>query len=491
MSQISENEFAYLADQFKTARPILFTGAGFSLGVKNIVGSNVPSYTEVKEGIWKLCFPDKEVSEESSVQDIYDLALTQKRGVLTHYLKNNLTIDAESIPSWYRDIFNFPWYKAYTLNIDDLEIATSRKHQIGRKVVALSATIEKAIPNIDLLGAETLKVIHLNGIIEDIPDNSTFSTTQYAARLSKLDPWYTNFVNELLVYPVIFIGTSLNEPALWQHLELKKKRVPRGEGEHRSKSFLVKPSLDPAKEGLLSFYNVVHIPMTAEEFTTELISRLSPALEEGRHFIKQFRRDSGSAKFSIPMVSSLLTELNKKTDYLLGAFPQWADIHQKRAIIRKSDDTILATCQVRLKLADNRGVIAITGTAGSGKSTAVMRAAYALNAQGKVVGWLDRDSEYDSHSIREFLENNPSIDVLCIDDAETLGMEITSFLVELSKKEKSPLVVFSITATKIDRLINATQLGKTSYTEITIPLLADSDIDDLIGVLRVSPNSGF
>ena len=71
-------------------------------------------------------------------------------------------------------------------------------------------------------------VIHLNGKLEDLPENVTFSLTQYAERIAKPDPWYIRLTSDLLSRPFVFIGTSLNEPPLWQHIEIRRERGGRG-----------------------------------------------------------------------------------------------------------------------------------------------------------------------------------------------------------------------------------------------------------------------
>ena len=257
MESISKHDLSYLADQFKLARPIMFTGAGFSTGVKNISGTSVPSYSEVRQKLWDMCFPGETLNAESSVQDLYDMALVQRKPILAEYLRNNLTVDSNSVFGWYKDFFELPWKKAYTLNIDDLETSVARNFNLSRNVKSISGTSDKAIPELNPASPGTLSLIHLNGTTEDIPENTTFSTTQYASRFSKLDPWYANLVNELLVFPVVFIGTKLNEPPLWNHLELRKKST--GGGEYRARSFLVTKNLDPAKKAFIQTLNLIKI----------------------------------------------------------------------------------------------------------------------------------------------------------------------------------------------------------------------------------------
>ena len=47
----------HLRTQFERARPILFTGAGFSVTARNSSGETLPAYAALQEKLWDLCFP--------------------------------------------------------------------------------------------------------------------------------------------------------------------------------------------------------------------------------------------------------------------------------------------------------------------------------------------------------------------------------------------------------------------------------------------------
>jgi len=79
---INQNWFLHIQSQFERARPILFTGAGFSLGAANVRGKPVPSSTELRKMLWELCFPGAPVEDGSSLQDLYDHALRRSRAKL-------------------------------------------------------------------------------------------------------------------------------------------------------------------------------------------------------------------------------------------------------------------------------------------------------------------------------------------------------------------------------------------------------------------------
>src|ERR1039458_3293775 len=109
----------YLTTQLETARAILFTGAGFSLAAKNIKGESMPSAGRLKEELWKLCFPDDPVDSNSALQNVYEAALMRNARETKELLTALLSVDGNSLPEWYSLFFKLPWFKCYTLNIDD------------------------------------------------------------------------------------------------------------------------------------------------------------------------------------------------------------------------------------------------------------------------------------------------------------------------------------------------------------------------------------
>jgi len=248
----------HLANQFRRGHAILFTGAGFSSRAQNTQGEPLPTLTQLREALWKLCFPGEPVDETSSAQDIFQYALTRNPKGLTDLLRQLLTVDAGSLPREYGVWFSMPWQRVYTLNIDDLPAAVTRKISLPWPLRSVSGTTLGEPP---LREGAALDVIHLNGTLEDIPDRVTFSTTQYAERLVRQEPWYVRCVADILTRPVVFVGTKLDEPPLWQHMELRKARGGRELRELRPKSYLVIPNLDRARKELLRQLNIIHLPI--------------------------------------------------------------------------------------------------------------------------------------------------------------------------------------------------------------------------------------
>src|SRR5689334_18172313 len=109
-----QNVLGHLGNQFEKATPILFTGAGFSLAAKNVLGEQVPGAYALREKLWKLCFGDAPFEDASSLQDLYQTALNRHSGDLTKLLIATFSVDPETVPAWYSALFNFPWHRCYT-----------------------------------------------------------------------------------------------------------------------------------------------------------------------------------------------------------------------------------------------------------------------------------------------------------------------------------------------------------------------------------------
>lgn len=467
----------HLRTQFARARPILFTGAGFSLAARAIGGGHLPTAEQLKEAIWNLVFPGTPVSPNASLQDVYDAALLRARRDLIGLLQKRLSVDADTLPRWYETYFALPWRRSYTLNVDNLELAALRAFPQARGIRVISATE----PEPPAISDARLQVIHLNGTLEQVPDDVRFSRRQYAERLGRPDPWYSMLVADLLSHPCIFIGTALEEPSLWEHIELRGPRGDRSSRELRPKSYLVSPSLDEARAALLETYNVTWLPMTAEAFAEYVLHEMLPVADDGYRILEGELRGGPRRQRQVPDVAQLLGDPNERTDYLLGAEPVWADLQSGRAISRESDETVWDA--VKTAFGDGEPiVVVITGTAGAGKSTALMRLALRLTSDGSRVAWVDRDSEHAPADLRACTSGDDAPAVLALDDADLYGSELASIVREAAIGSKS-LPIVALRSGRVDRYLPPALLEGVKVVEVAMPPLEDSDIDGLIDTL--------
>ena len=433
--------------------------------------------------IWHLCFPSDPFDESSSLQDVYQAALAKDRNGLRELLTRKLTVNSQSIDERIARYFSFPWYRIYTLNIDNLPDAVSRHFPFKRPLIEMSAMN----PTQSRLGANAayapLPIYHLNGSLADAPDNVTFSAQQYARRQVFPDSLYQELVADIVCRPVIFVGTRLDESALWQNVEIRKARGAREMRELRPRSYLVTPKLDRAREARLSEFNIAWIPMTAEDFSDQVLKPLAEASQVGLQLF-QFTREDSSRTATIPEVGELATEPQQQSEFLLGQEPIWADIQSERAVERSCDAEYWSTLESSLAERGPKGIVLIVGTAGAGKSTCLMRLALRSTAQGHHVAWVDRDNELSPRDIISAMKAESSPSILAIDDADLFGSSLSPMLLDITSLERKPLILVSVRSGVVDRVIDHVVLAGIPIREAAVPHLADRDIDSLLNVLN-------
>jgi tetratricopeptide (TPR) repeat protein len=489
-STVDPGVIAYLSGQFERGRPVLFSGAGFSLGAKDLDGKPLPSGGTIAAEISELIYPGAAPEEGTTLQDLFQAAHDRKRSELKALLSRRLSVSPASVPDYYRVWLSMPWSHGYTLNVDDLPAACNQHFALPRAIATRSALREEHFGT-SVPSASDLVMTYLNGVVADAPDLVTFSTAQYGKRLAAHDPWYQRLVADLLSQPFVFIGTKLDESPLWQHIELRGSKGVRGQRELRPRSFLVTPTLPRAKRDVLQGYNVEWLAMNTEEFAATVLDPIlrSPAAKSGLKAIAKRQQTSEGATIRIEDVASLIAGDKASTAslFLVGAEPTWSDLSSGRAIHRDVDNEAyrLATIILaagREKTAPSGEVLLITGTAAAGKSSCLMRLCARLSAEGAHVAWIDREAIVGIRQIKKHLEQHTTIDVLAIDDADRYGAELVTLVNELTDERHPPLVACAMRASKVERSLNPARL-KVKPVEISMPGLTDPDIGGLIEVL--------
>jgi tetratricopeptide (TPR) repeat protein len=474
-----------LAFQFSQARPILFTGAGFSLGTKDVAGALLPSGEGFANELWKLCFGDDAREADSHLADLFHAAHTRKRTELTDLLRRRFTIDPSSLGDHFRLWFSMPWKRIYTLNVDNLASAASLRFTLPRRLTPRSACRPEDQHHAPSQGVD---VVHLNGLAEHGPDGVTFSVRQYSERLTAQDPWYAQLSAELLSYTVVFVGTPLEESTLWQHIEYRGSKTPRSR-ELRPHSYLVSPRISRARAALLDELNVEWVQMTGEQFALEVLAQLGEAAEAG---LAKCAASVAAPDNAVSDVAALLAKHTRRSTslFLMGDDPQWDDISQGRAIDRDCDAGLLsqarALSEPRLR-GEGAGTpaacLVVTGTAGSGKSTSLTRLAARLSADGVLTLWVDKTSDATAAHVRNLVLNMAARSIVVIDDIDRFGTEANTLIWELTHDENVGLLLIGLRASKVDRVINAARLPDVPLVEVSLPHLADGDIGKLLDVL--------
>lgn len=466
-----------LSNQMSRGDVILFTGAGFSLSAKGAIGHPIPTVGMLRELIWPLAFPNQPLDPDSTLGEIYEVASKRAGNRLGQLLKDYLKVDFQNLPDVYETWFSMPWYRIYTLNLDDLDAAVQAAFSLSRRIKSISALAD-VLPHTD----GDLLSIHINGRAADYP-NVTFSPRQYGERATRHESWYVHLVADLASHPILFVGTTLDEPLLWQYIELRRSRE-RGTRELRPGSYLVTQRISAAKRAMLQDFNIQLVEMGQEEFAKNILEGMKVEKQQGFHALST-RQSIDIRRNGIQRVSDLRTVQPDNTgEFLLGREPQWSDLVSGLAVRREFEESLKELIDRNLSR-----ITLITGTAGSGKSTTLMRQALRLQAEGKDVIWLNLDAEYTINEYRHIVRQSGA-GILAIDDVDHFGSSTANFLVELVSDNPKLTILATMRNTRLDRYNIEDQLTGLNPLIFSVPHLEDSDINLLIEALTKANRLG-
>lgn len=454
---------AAIVNAIARGQAVLLTGAGFSRGLTDLEGESLPLGSELAESIWPIAFRDDPFESDTPLSLVYTEALRSSPTLLNDQLNRHFKIDPKRMPDRYQTWYSLPWHRIYTLNIDDGDEVIRRRAE-GRALQIISAL--NTSPGV--VDANKLAVVHVNGRLEDLPD-LTFSQWDYADRTARTDTWYREFVTDLTTRPVVVVGSVLDEPPLWHYLQLRGERG--NNNELRPRSWLVSPRLDRGRKATLNRLNFVHIAETEENFFAANIKPYAPRLVAAQRADEVVRPEAALLDVSQAVRAAPAGSPN----YLLGATPQWADVVNGYVANFEFDDALIAQID-----ALTGGAIAVSGSAGSGKTTSLMKAAAVLSARGNTVLWLGRESEVPMAQIRcEAVDREA--DYLFIDDVDRFADQAPGLLGSLSQLSESLVIIVAARSARYVQLRYEERLRVDATLDQA--RLTDADATALLGQL--------
>jgi hypothetical protein len=258
---LSENDKQNLLRNLVRGRVVLVTGAGFSADATNVSGSTLPVGNQLAKSLWNFLY-ETEYDDKTSLKTLYAAAQTHRKGkaALRDFLFGELSV--KEYPQWYRAVCDWFWRRVYTFNADDLleRVFEDKSTPILDRIVAPATYKER-----DAF-LRSIQYIKLHGSIDDERD-LTFGPREYGTRAAaRADIWYLHFVEDYSTLPTIFVGTELDEPLMWQYVELRGAQQTRGQKVRRPKCFLVSPTISKPNEEVLEQFNIVAIRATGQLF---------------------------------------------------------------------------------------------------------------------------------------------------------------------------------------------------------------------------------
>jgi hypothetical protein len=304
----------------------------------------------------------------------------------------------------------FLWKRLYTLNIDDCVQSVYAHSDAPKQAIRTVNYRDHYQPSTD---RRELQVIHLHGFVGRASDGYVFSPHDYARVMSGNNPWLHILTESLATEPFIISGASLNEPDLEYFLSYRTPSTPR---RGRGPSLLVTPhpsvvtAADCERLGLTlvtaaweEFANWLDSMFpgapTIEELTVPDVSELFEPSLSRRSLVRLF------ADFDL-VTAGDAPQPGTPSAFLYGREPTWRELHQHLDLERTFNDQLLTLLKDRLAEssgADDR-VVAVLDTAGSGKTTAIRRAAVDLARLGIPVLALRSAARIDVAAVIECVE---------------------------------------------------------------------------------------
>ncbi|HKP61486.1 MAG TPA: SIR2 family protein [Polyangiales bacterium] len=496
-SLLDGNAITLLERHISQGRVVLLTGAGFSLDAKDQSGRPLPLTTQLTQELAQVCFPGDPV--EDSFGDLFAYGERHRPRELRAFLTSRLQVDPASLAPHYRIWLSQPWRRVYSLNYDDLEVAAARQFDLPREPYPLTGATDSLVEHMDGVSGRRLPTIHLNGFLADQLRDMTASPKDYGVRLGRSEPWYELFVAELTSSCCVFVGTELDEPILWKYIELREARSKQA-SERRPRSFLVVPRVGRAKRARLAEYGVQHVPCTAKEFAELILAPLASATRQGLERLSAADPSQRGA-VSVPDVAGLLAAAPRsRTDFLIGEQPTWGDVAANRAAARRCSteiaERVVAERTAVRTAAAARGrprrrsaVIVVTGTAGSGKSSALMQAMAVVSAKGLSVAWIDSSFDRPLADLRAAVAAN-RFDVVAIDDVDRYSRRAPSVVRDMLASETVQVVVLTVRSSRADAVASLKEDASIALVEYAMPSLDDEDIDAILDVLAANHHLG-
>lgn len=488
----------YLIRRLGKNEVVLFLGAGFSSNATNLLGKPLPLSRQLAASIWDfLAYPD--AFDDTSLPDIYEALLrsgkpdTEIRPLLENHLLTS------EIPRIYDSLVRPFWYRVYTTNVDDLLQRLYRRNSAAPHLTVASFPQEELRERDQSLSS--LQAIFLNGILPCSPRDLTFSVRQYARRSGTSSPLYQAFLGDYSYYPTVFIGTELNEPLFWQHLEARESRQP-GISEQRPKSFLISPRISPPKRVQLDALNVVPIEATVGQFLAWLdsISDELPAREDVLRetlpsVVALFERAGASRKTQaleefgrcFHLVPTTFPTTSDRSFFLLGATPRWEDIFRDLDAPRDITSSLFTTIDSLFADRPVLSVHALLGSAGCGKSTILRRLAVRLSQAGRLTFITNSEELPEPSVLAAALQQLPDRAVLLFDNAAIALGRVAEYVGACQHLPTPPLIIIASRLNDYDR--RGAQLQRCiEVTEHEVPHLSRPEI---IGIIQVLERNGL
>jgi hypothetical protein len=412
----------------------LLLGAGFSMSAADKHGVRLPSGPGLSVEINKafdLGFDDQ---GERNLPAVFEEARHAVSGEirLIRFLKDRFV---DTRPTWHGNVLDISWSRIWTLNIDDVfDQIHSDKHEF--KVQPLSWLDELAPSS---LGTQRVQVVHLHGRASTLQTSTqlVFTLREYAKAIRSQGDWHAEFWSQWLQRPFLVVGAKLLE-----EIDLIEA-IARGNHSLKTTGFptiAVIRDVDDLDRRRLARGNVIPIDADAEFFVAALQSDVACYRRKFEEMTREPMSLAAVARFNQQF--EVLTDGRHLTsqfhDFYGGDEPNWGDVEHgldgPRQVVSAATKALLGAA-----VKGDSGAVLLTGMAGAGKTTALLRLARNLVPHGFRIFRFRELERPDVDAIINWLRANPK-SLLVFDNAADFAGNIRAVL-EVGRKERIQCLV--------------------------------------------------
>lgn len=362
------------------------------------------------------------------------------------------------------DILDGPWPAIIDLWIadDGTRIGKSSSSATARSI---------SIASDEFTLDDRIVLLKMNGSSHQ-PDIVTFETPAVDPPTSNRRMWFQRLSIDFVRNPVLYLADSVTDLGMWEYIEL------RGSGAcsqlNVPTAYIVCPALTRIQAATLQLYKVEWIQDDIGNFLNTVLRPSNQAVATGKQLLLGRLEAEQEIRSPLQTVRDLRNVgEGGGADVLLGREPGWADVVRGFTFRLAAVDDI----RQRITQATSR-IVLVHGTAGSGKSTALMHVALELDASGLSVLWIDRSTNLRVGEILDRIKV-VSPDYVVVDNVDIYGVFGARAADVLAKVSRSATVIAAVRTNQLDRLEAAAD-----STQIRMPDLSQSDVWAILSALE-------
>lgn len=423
--------------------------------------------------------------EEVSLAEAYGHVLRLHKASLESYLHDWFT---GCQTTWQHLFSEFNWHRIWTFNIDDALEAAFEKESRPFKTLTWNERFS------DHRASEFHQIIHLHGSANQIISNTStdsvlvFSISEYVQAVSDPRTWHKVFFDEFSERPFLIIGARLTEEFDLAEVLHKGTVASKATG---YPSVVVLQSVTSFQRSRLVAAGLVVIESDGETFVRDLLDHYRSVLNSLDEVygamtpaVRRFQQQFIDLRMYDPVASH-------SQDFYSGYQPTWNTI-------QNDDDAILEISRQASELINkiamdeevSQEIHLLTGDAGSGKSTCLLRIAKNLIGVGARPFLFRADETIDLEATVGWLKLVPR-SILLFDDSA----EFSSAIQDLAEKCTAEGVrMVSVIADRSARLRLVTDRIDAAFLRPERPhwcgRLSNQDIDLIIEKLHARGRLG-